>query len=577
MVHKPKRHRRQSRSSIGRRRPSGHRLSSKTRNKTRNKTRKRSTSKHKGSYSSRPTSVDRSSFLTAPSTSDMVGAITREIGVRAAVGVVGAVASKTYKAMTQPELLPGTQAVNTSIPTLPISPTSPTSPKRFVVVDLGTPCDFRLMNSALEDIAKRGHELIFIGKKNRKPMPTYPISSASYDESLQFDQPAHMTSDIELIAGDPDKQLYQIVGLGTARVTEYRKYYTSVRQRFIDLAEKFTPDGFLIHWGFLPMIADLNIWERYKLIVMCFAPAAPSSHIPWLLSSSMKDKNYTLYDNHPNTQTYNQNTHLNMIRRGSSSLAFNNNATSLLSLLNRFTYVSCWDKYTIDESYYSTQQLAKIYIAGTVLDVKVTADKVWASPDNREMVPQLETFIERRAGTRLVMVSLGSYGSNTHGQKALGVLRNIFREHAATYSIIWHNPPASFDENREDHEFMVTGWIQYEWVVPRCYTVVFTGSVCLQAICLYNTIPMFFVPLLGEQFFWARNYKHMTGKPFYSYRESEKENDDVLRAVFSTKEGDNDNMWDDRRELPYLQKQAQNIRATNAAENIARIVEYVTE
>jgi UDP:flavonoid glycosyltransferase YjiC (YdhE family) len=40
-------------------------------------------------------------------------------------------------------------------------------------------------------------------------------------------------------------------------------------------------------------------------------------------------------------------------------------------------------------------------------------------------------------------------------------------------------------------------------------------------VCIYNKTPMIFVPLLAEQFFWARNYEAMTGTPFVHYQSAD--------------------------------------------------------
>jgi hypothetical protein len=54
------------------------------------------------------------------------------------------------------------------------------------------------------------------------------------------------------------------------------------------------------------------------------------------------------------------------------------------------------------------------------------------------------------------------------------------------------------------------GFIPYGTIITQCKFVVFTGSTCLQTTCLYNKTPMIFVPLLTEQYFWAKNYKILT-------------------------------------------------------------------
>ena len=67
------------------------------------------------------------------------------------------------------------------------------------------------------------------------------------------------------------------------------------------------------------------------------------------------------------------------------------------------------------------------------------------------------------------------------------------------------------------------GYIPYPWIVKRSQLVIFTGSACLQTICHEYGKPMFFVPVLSEQFFWAKAHRHKTGIDYMNIFRSKKD------------------------------------------------------
>lgn len=60
----------------------------------------------------------------------------------------------------------------------------------------------------------------------------------------------------------------------------------------------------------------------------------------------------------------------------------------------------------------------------------------------------------------------------------------------------------------------VDGYIPYTKMIPKSKLVIFTGSACLLNTCYLYKTPMYFVPVLAEQYFWAKNYHYFTGTSF---------------------------------------------------------------
>jgi len=97
-----------------------------------------------------------------------------------------------------------------------------------------------------------------------------------------------------------------------------------------------------------------------------------------------------------------------------------------------------------------------------------------------------------------------------------------------------------------------------------------TGSYCIQHLALYYNVPMLFVPVLTEQYFWAKNYKQHTGIPYINNMNYTKEN---ILFVFNTIES----ILSSSKLKKWLDKHYRHIRKTNGAKQVAQIVSAIVK
>ena len=98
-------------------------------------------------------------------------------------------------------------------------------------------------------------------------------------------------------------------------------------------------------------------------------------------------------------------------------------------------------------------------------------------------------------------------------------------------AVIYHNPSSShyvrdaikgsastISPHALSHLHIVDGYSPYATILPHVTAVAFTGSMCMQLACYAAAVPMIFVPLLSEQYVWAKLFKESTGMPYIDVR-----------------------------------------------------------
>lgn len=165
-----------------------------------------------------------------------------------------------------------------------------------------------------------------------------------------------------------------------------------------------------------------------------------------------------------------------------------------------------------------------------------------SSSDAAQPVPaRLRSFLlaRKEEGRRILLVSFGSYGVMKALQHAGSSISERFVRTGG--AVVYHAGAGRIDEDAlrsgiSSHDlFLAHGFVSYETLLPFVDVVAFTGSTCLQNLCVTNSVPMIMVPFITEQYFWAKNYQHFTGMPYVDIRaggSSAQEIDDYISASF---------------------------------------------
>jgi hypothetical protein len=364
----------------------------------------------------------------------------------------------------------------------------------ILVVNVGTFCDRALMDAATLPLAQgNAARLIYLTDAKHHPVHAHTVA--------HFHTPSHITKDVHQRAANTSKS---VLGWGVRHPVDAVSTLLWVQrlQRSIKtLIRKHKPRAVMAHYGALPallrvshdLLFDGRAAPALGVFVLYFAPGVPNATVPWVFDARLKKGTPAA---HAKVARASWETALARMQPGGGGVG------AALCTLRRMTHVLCWDAQMMPP-------LQPLYRGLDIVQVGSLHDATGArgpSPPSLKLPP----------GRRLALISFGSYAVRATRSMVGALLRGLLRHVDA---VVLHDTSegalgAEVKEEWASRVLVVTGWLPYTWIVPRVHLVVFTGSLCLQSTCLWHRVPMVFVPVLAEQYFWAHNYQARTGVPF---------------------------------------------------------------
>jgi UDP:flavonoid glycosyltransferase YjiC (YdhE family) len=375
-----------------------------------------------------------------------------------------------------------------------------------LAVDLGTYCDNRLAEIALSAVVKKYHVVYVTDNKHR-------LDSKLYTK-LGFDTPEFFINDPHE-AADTKVNFAAWILQHPTHAIQAGLWVKSMRDIIDRAISAHNPVCLLVMNPALPVVWMLDKDFKLPVHVLYVAPAMVSYSLPWLFDSDVKDTNIPLYIR----SNANRDSGLAYLDRISKVMLFARKKP--FQVYKKIHHVLCYDDVAVPPLKLYRPSSIKVTVVGGLLPKEVVRTP------RLEEGSRVSLFLEgcRRDKRVFIFMSFGSYGCTEEFREPLAKLLSVLVEYCATNDtrILFHNGGCVkqyLDKSvvRSKMVNIIDGFVPYESVIPRCKLVIFTGSVCLQNICLYNAKPMLFCPLLNEQYFWARNYAHHTGIPYIDYR-----------------------------------------------------------
>lgn len=363
--------------------------------------------------------------------------------------------------------------------------------EHVLAVDLGTFCDNRLMEFAMAEVIKR-YKVIYLTDRSHKLDERYYIRET-------FDTPDFFIKDPKLEVANTKKNFAAWMITHPGKTYKAYAWSKDVRGKVKALIGKYKPKCIMILYPALSVVWMLE--TSIPIYILYYAPGIVSYTLPWLFDSTMKDPDLILYKD----SEYNKNSGMTYLSRVSEF-----SRCTIEPVMSSLNHVFCWDP--------SVLPPLNLYFP----KLRVTQVGTLVSKETRNggaglQVPKVIQDIVA-TGKPMIFMSFGSYGDTIDIRPSLEKLFIILNEFCKrnNATVVFHN--GSFTTpNGFKHIIAVNGYLPYEYIVPRSKLVIFTGSACLQNICLYNAIPMLFFPILNEQFFWAKNYMHHTGVTYVDF------------------------------------------------------------
>lgn len=384
----------------------------------------------------------------------------------------------------------------------------------ILTIDLGTFCDNQLMLNATKKLHPT-YKIISVTDKDNKT-PSHVIK-------VPFETPSYFTTDSNLKMADPQESIIAWALQHPTKTFETIRWMRLMKNMLRHLVKIPDLKAILILYPALMLLWHLPKTLNIPIYIIYYAPGYPNRDIPWVFDSVLKDPEYPIYVR----SKENENSTLKYFRR--ASMFTGKSFKSALAMYQKATHITAWDPNILPTP-------------KSFLNLKMT--------NIGALIPKLS---KQKAVRSCIFITFGTY-SNLYTDFIKKLLPLLLAAYPKT-KIQIHNGP-TYKHPRVKN---TRGYVPYDSIVPTSKLVIFTGSVCLQNICLYYETPMLFVPILTEQYYWAKNYQYETHIPYIT-PPSLPTLEHIEEAINST------------RVTQYLSKIAHSMRSYDAAKNLLHIV-----
>ncbi len=413
----------------------------------------------------------------------------------------------------------------------------------IVAFDLGTFCDFWLTKLALHKL-KDKYDIVYV-------TPDINKVEKNYSKVIYYNQLDYIGKDPNMSLGDPSTSVLTQFVFKTIELAKTKTFFQDMSKRFLQIILDHKPSCVIAQYPALTILWQLpnNILTSIPFFVLYAAPAFPNEELPWIFDSVLTYPQFNIYSKELYAKNFNFESGLHILKRYSALYSLENmqyvDINSVFKKFNMFHHVCCYDS----------------AITGSVIKLKIPDGHChhigsFKEPmeDSYIVLPDIAEFIE--SNKKIIFISLGTFTNNKILQKGvreiLPYLENYCKKN--DYRILFQ----SADINTK-YIKSFSGFISYQYLVPRVKLVIFTGSVCLQTICFMHKKPMIFMPLLAEQYFWAKNFKHFTHLDFIDCRNKQ----------FKF---DIDKVFESNKLKLYLQYVSVSLLNSNASKDLKRLI-----
>lgn len=358
---------------------------------------------------------------------------------------------------------------------------------RISLIDYGTFCDFKITYSIAKRLLIQGHTVVYITSVSNK------LSSPDFNAAIKSGK---------LVVHQYDITQY----IDISNSEELNKGVTIYKY----LDPKSYRLAFYIHNTLKPVLKKVLIGVDYTLMhfpsllfasaipegiptgVFFVAPGYPNTSLPWVLSNEIQEKDFLKVNKkYTSTET---------IYNTMSLLALS--PTFYREFFSKSDLFAMWEKMILPlpDSIFKVKQI------GSICDTLVEK-----FPPTPEVVKR---FLDsKKLDLKLVYFSTGSFKI---GEKIIFIIEVMLKK---GFSILLHGSvsdtveKALINKNFENL-FLFNSFVSHEFLIPKVDLVVTSGSLCMTAIANKAGKPLFYIPILNEQYLWAKLYLKNTGQKY---------------------------------------------------------------
>ena len=410
-----------------------------------------------------------------------------------------------------------------------------------LIIDVGTFCDYRLMNTAVSKLRKY-YQLVYITDKSHRLPPddirvTYEFPSDIIDHA----------SDITtaFTSGSYSEMMFVIMHPNITKQSLVSLFHvTAILNQTI---QKYHPARVLAHSGNLQHVVASRCYLHIPTTVIYFSPGMlPNRSVPFVFHNVLKQRSLRIHD----TDNRDNSEHIGMAYQQkieSSAKLFSwwsklipqdkqswiesyVTQTSTLERpegtfkhLEKIHHIMCFDTPLVPHISYSVPNM-HVYNVG-LLPPQLSSEPL--DGDLKRWITAVKKKKCARKPVPIVFVSFGSFG-----KPLMDAIPNFVMELDRACELldmyaIFHDDVTKCTAYKHITTTRIrfhTSFVPYPSVVKQCDLVCFTGSVCLQNVCWAHARRMLYVPYLSEQFYWAKLYKMHTGIDYIDYMDPNSHN-----------------------------------------------------
>ena len=369
---------------------------------------------------------------------------------------------------------------------------------RVLLFDFGTYCDFKLVYVILKALTRRGHHVTHVTDIENRAFARQPgVNTVLYTVPARAKD---LMQDPKVVNDTTDDQrpVFRKFLSSNSRQIAYFFMVTEKRQ----LHDLWTQgDLVLLHYPALSFVGSMpaEVLRSAKVCVFYVAPGYPNCDMPWVFSQTMHDPNQRLRD--PTQRDHNLKSTLQMWNQ-QSLMNFSSNA--VMELMQRAQIVALWDPKLMPWP----KTPFRITKTGALLDRDALSGPF-------EVDPVVRAFVKRSG--LLMYFTLGSFSMPVYSiikgllatDPSLRILYHDTKKLAQNFPEL-----LQIAQDQPSRLMIFTGFVPHEYIVPKCAVIGTTGSICLVNVALYYGVPYINIPMLNEQFMWAKNYKERAGVPY---------------------------------------------------------------
>lgn len=396
----------------------------------------------------------------------------------------------------------------------------------LLVIDIGTFCDFKMMDNAIRYLRQK-YKIVYITPKSHKLQED--------DIVLKYNLSKEILENISNLSSIlSEKSVFEKIG-SLLKENFFLKEYFLMTHEMVTLMRKainkYNPKGIVSHYGCLGQLLMLNRLD-IPTSILHFAPGSiPNENIPFVFDNILSNKNVKIDLSVKDKKR-------NLV----SCLSFQNTLKIFYSISHSLNFMEIHNNKILNESQYtylsrmnhintfSGPLIPKLKLYNKLPKLRMSYLGILEADLPKQNLGKLWSILidKKKKGKRILFFSMGSFLSKLMNKKykntsflkllmneiiEVSIKNNIFVLFHDDGNILSNKYKKDIYERKADIEIINT-FISYTSIVPECDFVCFSGSLCLQNVCWRNECPFLILPILDEQYFWAKLYEHHTGISF---------------------------------------------------------------